>query len=211
MSIPYRRILICGCARSGNTLMLHLIGAGYRNVRICHGERIPERTGQPNGPVVVGKRPGAIIRLDRLLGQSDLGVILMIRDPRDVICSRHVNEQLWAKPDGWVKTARIVSNYRDHTHVLVVHFERLLKYPGLLQQYIGDRFDLEIRRPFVECYEHFDRADKQGMAAMHGARPLDTTRIGHWQRTEEDRQRVAEALRTEPELHRWMEMWGYLP
>ena len=206
----YQRILICGPARSGNTLMLHLIGAGFRNVRICHGERVPEQSAGRPGRFVVGKKPGAVKHLERLLNEWDLGVIFTMRDPRDSICSQHVGKPFWLKPDRWITAAEKIKEYRDHPNALLVRFENLIQQPASVQGTLAAKFGLAFRRPFSECHQNFDAADKQGIQAMHGARPLDRSRIGHWRETEEKRQLVADAIRT-TDLAHWMEVFGYDP
>ena len=206
----YPRILITGCARSGNTLLLHLMGTGYRNTLICHGEQIPAASLCHPGVSVIGKKPGAIVKLDRVLAQPDIGVIFTVRDPRDCICSRHVAGDYWVKPERWVKCAEIIARHACHPGAAIVRFEQMLREPAVTQQWLASKFGLQIRRPWVQCYDEFDCRDSQGMAAMHGARPLDLARIGHWRHDPEHRERVAEAFRSTPELPRWMEEFGYV-
>lgn len=204
-----RRILVTGCARSGNTLMCHLLGTGYRNTRILRGERVPQSQEAKKGPVVIGKRPGALRSLGTLLEQPDFGAVLMMRDPRDTITSKHWRDEYWTNSHQWIKAARLIDAYRDHERILLVFFESLLKYPLLVQQYVAERFSLTPSRPFSECHQYFDVGDAQGIAAMHGARPIDRSRIGHWQETPEKRARVVEAFKQVPELSIWMDRFGY--
>ena len=84
------RILICGCARSGNTLMFSLIDTGFENIVKVKGgpwgEQVPKEVVE--GKVVVGKFPRKASRLHKLMA-DDLGIIYMMRDPRDVLVSKH--------------------------------------------------------------------------------------------------------------------------
>ena len=84
------RILICGCARSGNTLMFSLIDTGFENIVKVKGgpwgEQVPKEAVE--GKVVVGKFPRKASRLYKLMA-DDLGIIYMMRDPRDVLVSKH--------------------------------------------------------------------------------------------------------------------------
>lgn len=205
----YPRLLITGCARSGNTLLLHLIGTGYRNTRICYGERIPERSACRPGWSIVGKKPGAIVKLDRVLAEPDIGVIFTMRDPRDAICSCHYEHGLMVTGERWARCAQIVATHRDHPRVTVVHYEHVLRGPTDVQRWLAAKLGLQIRRDWVECWAEFDCRDSQGIAAMHGARPLDPARIGHWRDDPAKRQRVAEALESTAELPRWMQEFGY--
>lgn len=205
----YPRILITGCARSGNTLLLHLFGPGFHNTRICHGERIPEKSACRPGWSIVGKRPGALAKLDRVLAQPDIGILFTMRDPRDCISSRHIAGDFWVKLERWVQCAEIIARHRDHPRASLVHFEQLLTDPAGVQAWLAARLGLTIRLPFVECWKEFDCRDSQGIKAMHGARPLDATRIGHWRREPGTRKRVAHAFAETPELPRWMWEFGY--
>jgi hypothetical protein len=190
--------------------LLHLVGAGFRNVRICHGERVPEQSVARPGRFIVGKKPGAMKNIERFLGEWDMGVIFTIRDPRDSITSKHVAGKFWVKPDRWIRAAEQIVKHRDHPRALLVRFEHLIHHPERIQERIAAQFGMIPRRPFAKCYPHFDTADKQGMQAMHGARPLDRSRIGHWRETEEKRQLVADALHATDIAH-WMGVFGYAP
>jgi hypothetical protein len=207
----YQRILICGAARQGNTLLMHLLGTGFRGVRICHGERVPNGEAMRPGQIAVGKRPGAIMGIGRLLDQWDLGIIFTMRDPRDVVTSKHMDGLYWRRAEQWVKRAALVHGHQEHPRAMVVRYERLIRDPDTVQAEIGAKFGLTICRPFASCHKHFDRDDVVGILAMHGPRPLDRSRIGHWKESEEKRQIVAEALETTPEMSHWMKVWGYDP
>jgi hypothetical protein len=73
-----KRIIICGCARSGNTLMLHLLETGFENiVKIIRGrsnETFPNKEDLIEGKVIIGKKPNIIYNLNNIV-ENDLGVI----------------------------------------------------------------------------------------------------------------------------------------
>jgi len=206
----YQRILICGAARQGNTLLMHLLGTGFRGVRICHGERVPSSEASRPGRMLIGKRPGSIVAVDQLLGQWDIGIIFTMRDPRDVMTSRHTGNEYWRRAQQWADRAAIVRQHSQHPRAMVVRFERLIRHPEKVQEEIGCKFNLIPQRPFSECHQHFDEADAEGVHAMHGARPLDRSRIGHWRETDEKRRIVSDAIRDIPDLEFWMKEWSYV-
>lgn len=205
----YQRILICGAARQGNTLLMNLLGTGFRHVRILSGEQVPERGASRPGRMLVGKRPGSIVGIRQLVKEWDLGIIFTIRDPRDVVTSRHTDGEYWRRPGQWAERAGLVRQYREHPRAMVVRFERLIRQPEQVQEEIGQKFHLSPWRPFSECHQHFDGADAEGIHAMHGARPFDRSRIGHWCETDEKRRLVADALRETPDMEFWMREWKY--
>ena len=205
----YQRILICGAARQGNTLLLHLMGAGFRGVRILHGEQVPNGETSRPGQIIVGKRPGEIEHVGLHCDLWDLGFIFTIRDPRDVICSIHTGEGYWVRPDRWVRAAEAIQRHRDHPRAMIVRYEELIRQPARVQGCISKKFGLAFRLPFSKCHRDFDVDDTEGIHAMHGARPLDRSRIGHSRKTGEKRQLVADALRDVPDVEFWMREFGY--
>ncbi len=203
------RILVTGCARSGNTLLSHLIAAGFDGVRLHHdaphGEALPT-----DG--AVGRFPRLLTEAARLLQESpELGVVLMMRDPRDVLTSVHPKNPntYWVHPTRWIDCAKRIAELVDHPRCLLVRFESLLTKPEAVQEVIADRFGFAIRRQFADCPQHFEASDVEGLQAMHGARPLDPSRVGAWQSDERKRNYIEWLLKGDAELRQWAAYWSY--
>ena len=177
------RILICGCARSGNTLMFSLINTGFENIVKVKGgpwgEQVPKEAVE--GKVVVGKFPRKASRLYKLMA-DDLGIIYMMRDPRDVLVSKHFERPrtYWTSVERWIRTATVALEYKDHPNVLLLKYEDLITKPNKAQKAMAEKFNLEAARKFEDCYESFDTKDKYNAKTMNGIRPLDKSRIGAW-------------------------------
>ena len=177
------RILICGCARSGNTLMFSLIDTGFENIVKVKGgpwgEQVPKEAVE--GKVVVGKFPRKASRLYKLMA-DDLGIIYMMRDPRDVLVSKHFERPrtYWTSVERWIRTATVALEYKDHPNVLLLKYEDLITKPNKAQKAMAEKFNLEAARKFEDCYESFDTKDKYNAKTMNGIRPLDKSRIGAW-------------------------------
>src|SRR4029453_17515837 len=85
-----RRVHIVGCHRSGTTLLAQLMWYGFRfSGRAEHEASLFAPI--PGGfATYLSKNPPDTIRIDRVFVRDpELFVIAMIRDPRDVITSRH--------------------------------------------------------------------------------------------------------------------------
>ena len=208
------RILIVGCARSGNTLMLYLMTEGFGGMERQVGETgevVPEA--KP-GVVAVGKFPRRASILDEigLLDQEDLGIIYMMRDPRDVLTSLHPAKpnNYWVQPARWKREAQAALKFQSHERVLLVRFEDLLKEPALSQERIARKFDLKIAMPFAEAHSWTPKSegDMINVTAMHGIRPLDPAEIGSWQDNEKDRTHVEHCL-WDMQLVTLMKQFGY--
>jgi len=207
----FKRILICGCARSGNTLMFSLMQTGFdKIIKVIDGpgnEQFPEEIVEDH--VVVGKMPKKVSKLHKLMS-DDLGVICMMRDPRDVLVSRHFErpKRYWTPLTRWMGTAEIANEYKNHPNVLLVKYEDLILKSSKVQNAISKKFNLDKIRDFDECYEHFDKSDKYNEKTMNGIRPLDTSRIGSW-KDNGPKEKFINKLMKNKDLVELMNSFGY--
>lgn len=209
------RILVCGCARSGNTLMLHLLGTGFKHTEVLYdgpgGEVVPTKEHVQENKIIVGKFPKRAVKLSRWLNDESFGVIYMMRDPRDVLVSKHFLKpnKYWVHPKRWIETAKIANKYKDHERIILVKYEDLIKNPDHIQKNISKVFKMEISNPFAECYKRFDRDDSVNMSNMNGARPLDKSRIGNWKSDPEKKEYISDVFRKYPQIVQLMKPYGY--
>lgn len=210
-----KRILVCGCARSGNTVMLHLLDTGFEDTEILYhgsgGEVAPTKEHLVEGKIVIGKFPKKASKLSRWLSEEDLGVVYMMRDPRDVLVSRHPlkPKKYWVQPTRWIETAEIANQYKDHERVMILKYENLMTHPEDTQRKIAVRFGLKISQPFSECYRNFDKEDTINMSTMNGARPLDPSRIGNWADDPKKKLHIEKVMKSHPSIAKWMKEFGY--
>ena len=204
-----QRILICGCARSGNTLMLNLMEVGFQNiVKNIDGpgnEQIPKKP--IPGHVVVGKFPKKIYQLDTLM-KPDLGVIYMLRDARDVLISKHFQKphKYWTPIRRWVEAAEIAVKYENHPQVHILKFEDLLRSPDKIQFSLAQKFGLIPLRSFAAAHKYFDKTDDYNIQTMNGIRPLDKSRIGAWK----TKRAAAKRFMENEDVQKYMRHFGYL-
>lgn len=210
-----QRVLICGCARSGNTLMMSLIETGFSDIaKTIDGpgnESVPKAKDIVKDKVLLGKFPKSSGKLDKHLASKDLGVIFMMRDPRDVLVSKHYLKPniYWVQPERWMRNAEFARKHQDHSRVLLVKYEDVLTSPNKVQNEISDKFGLTMLRQFDECHLYFDENDEANIGAMNGVRPLDSSRIGNWKDDPAKMKRIKKIMKQHPEIETYMDMFGY--
>ena len=218
-----KRLHIMGCARSGNTLMLHLLGSGFNNTVIFHGEsyistkgkykNLSDKRGgwkkrtadeefainrfrefENSGNILITKAPRMTKKLKKIMCDEQ-GLIFMIRDPRDTLTSYRSadHDKFYNKISRWLYNAKIASELQNNKKVLIVKFENLVLNPEKIQKEIAEKFRLEILRPFPDCYTHFEN-DEYSAETSNGFRPLDESRIANWKNDRKKRKRVEEIL-----------------
>lgn len=218
-------ILVCGCSRSGNTLMAFLIGKGYKSVHRIARERNPVKYPDDNEyDWVVGKRPRSILTLRRDLSRDSykrLHIVMMIRDVRDVITSRHYGRdpnRRYVPLSTWIEAAKNIEYAMgmNKKRFIVVRFEDLIMKPEEVQDTIADQFEMKKKVPFGECYKYFSKKGKMDTwvdKTMGGNRPLDSSVMHRWKRNKKDKKFVLSQMKKgykrHAKLRKYVEMFGY--
>ena len=143
---------------------------------------------------------------DRVRSEK-MGLILLVRDPRDVLCSRHsgtAHDQAYVTPEHWYASIRagdcLFENLRDHEPKVVVRYEDFVLHPEQVAESLMRRFDLELR-PGVTSIAALKRnrdlyphpLSDDATVAMHGLRDAAPSSIGRWRTMSFDyRQQVAD-------------------
>lgn len=195
--------------------MLHLLDNGFDNTEIMFngpgGEVIPSESDVVDGKVVIGKFPKKAGKLARWIKEDSFGVVYMMRDPRDVLVSKHwlKPNKYWVPPKRWPMTAEIAYGYKDHERFELVKYEELLTNPNAIQSNIAARFGLKVATSFDECYKNFNKEDDVNLNNMNGARPLDPSRIGNWSKDPKKKAYIKRTLNAYPDIEKWMKHFGY--
>ncbi len=155
--IPNTKIFITGCAKSGTTLLLRLFLA-FDQTAIIVGPiptMVVDKIIFQKGPIVF-KRLGASIFSDNItlpeldrqaskLKESDVKVINIVRDGRDVV----ISDKNFTKPDRWMASIKHRSLFADLID-LEVRYEDLVTDPDKVQKQIMDKFGLKKRFNFSD-------------------------------------------------------------
>ena len=150
----FRHLHIVSCSpRSGTTLLHEAMVTCFRIDRhYDHELRFNLVSGEP-GEIVLTKRPKDIMYMPAVIDDPELYVIYVLRDPRDVIVSRHgksrdlyySNIRLWREMHGYAKTLY------GHPRFLEVRYETFVTDPDAVQADIAAKFPwLESRYRFSE-------------------------------------------------------------
>lgn len=122
---------------------------------------------------IVGPR----LRIDR-----HLHVIAMLRDPRDVVVSKHKldPERYWVPLRMWKRHLGIVRRLQHHKRFLSVRYEALVQEPDVVQEMLQSR--LSFLRPKARFSEFHTLAapSATSLKAMGSLRPFSDARVGNW-------------------------------
>lgn len=165
--------------------MLELLATGFEFSAVSKTEvsllDIPE--GVPEDGAVCTKNPQDHRLVSALIDRDEnQWFISMVRDPRDVISSRHglhpgvywANLRQWR---GWLDSTR---PFRHHPRLIEVRYEELVKNPDAVQQTLAKRL------PFLAAVMQFSEFHKvakpsmQSLTAMREVRPVSSASIGRW-------------------------------
>lgn len=212
-----QRVHIVGCARSGTT-MLHYGMAAFENTMLMDSEGNPwnhpsvresvalYRKSRPkkNHYFFVTKRPAgwwqgeSIQRLCALVRRFQINLVTVVRDPRDVLVSKHPldREKYYVSPDRLLHAMAAIDRIHDelaeYPRRLTVRYEDVVCDPASVQNALCERFGMKLKQD-VSCWSHM----KDNLALMpemnlgkmepytHKLRNFDAQSIGRWRLDEE--------------------------
>lgn len=191
-----RRIHIVGCSpRSGTTLMTELMVNGFAIDGYAeHETSIFHRPVEPFR-VFCSKWPHDIDVIRPLLAiDRHLWVIFMLRDPRDVVVSRHPQDPgvYYTNLGLWKRYAGIARRLQSHPRFRIVRYEDLVNEPDEVQVRLARWLCfLEVRASFSD-YHRSARPSGRSDLALRGVRPIDARSVGRWR---QHKPRIAAQLR----------------
>jgi hypothetical protein len=206
-----QRIHIVGPPRSGTTLMLELLVTGFRIDAYCP-EEVSVLTLPPDpASVLCTKFPGETHLVAPLLdADPQQWFVFMLRDPRDVIVSRHglAPDRYWANLWQWRRAWNEVRSRAQHERLIVVRYEALARAPDTVQSEIAARLPfLDSKAPFSEYHLH-SRPSAQSLQALRSVRPVTVDSVGAWRR---NKSRVAGQLLIHGAIAQELIELGYEP
>ena len=204
-----KRIHIVGPPRSGTTLMLELLVNGFRVDGYWARETCVLRPPPREHGIYCSKMPGDTHLAGPLLeGDPGQWIIFMLRDPRDVVVSRHglAPDRYFANLMQWRRAWGEIAPWRDHERLVVVRYEELARSPDSVQKEVSRRMPfLEFKAPF-SGYHLTARPSTQSLEAMRALRPVEDSSIGAWRR---EKARLAGQMRTHGDLCAELIALGY--
>ncbi len=185
MGPMFRHIHIVACSpRSGTTLLHEAMVTCFRIDRHYDHEIRFHQVEAEIDEILVTKRPKDTMYMPAVLDDDpELYVIYVMRDPRDVICSRHGKnrEQYYSNIRLWRQMHSYAKKMRGHPRFLEIRYEDFVSDPDGTQDLIAQKFPwLEKKHKFSEYHEYAEISEKS-VTAMHSIRPIAPTSVEHGQ------------------------------
>ena len=180
----FKHLHIVACSPRSGTTLLHeaMVTCFDVDRHFDHELRFNLVSGAP-GEIVLTKRPKDTLYIQSLLADyTDFYVIYVLRDPRDVIVSRHGKDRdmYYSNIRLWRELHALARPLADHPRFLTIRYEDFVSRPDEAQRAIEERFPWLTRRyAFSEYHQHAVVSEKSKLA-MHSVRPIAPTSIGRW-------------------------------
>lgn len=230
---PVRRIpahvVVCGYSRSGTTLFYNMLRTTVTNFEFIDHECTATSVIGETPASYITKRPLDILKYDEIVRSNHLGkslhFIIMIRDVRAVVTSRHkmvpddyfvgFDHQYFFK-DQIAKFINpgVLAIHQAISRVLaiarpmpiVLKYEDLVQRSDEVQRALGRQVGFEYSGRFAQFFEH-DIPDRL-QVALNGKRPLDPSSIDGW-RAPQHRERIRQQFLACPALFSILRAYGY--
>ncbi len=113
---------------------------------------------------------------------ENLWVICMVRDPRDMIVSKHGKDpdRYWAGLRYWNMYVPYVRKLTHHPRFIMLRYEQLVQEPDRVQMTISARMPfLKFKARFSE-FEAHAAPSVDALLALRGLRRIESSSIGRW-------------------------------
>ncbi|WP_157942208.1 hypothetical protein [Salinibacter altiplanensis] len=126
----------------------------------------------------------------------NLYVVYLIRDPRDIICSRHGkdNDTYWVGLKYWNLFLPVCRRLRKHERFVPLKYEKFVEHPNAVQDVLERALPLGERKHHFGDYHNHAEVSDDAEDALGDVRPISAESVGRW---EDHRPRVAGQI----ELH----------
>lgn len=122
---------------------------------------------------IVGPR----LRLD-----PHLHVIAMLRDPRDVIVSKHRldPDRYWAPLRFWKRHLQIIRRLMHCKRFVLVRYEAFVEEPNSVQEMLMTKLPFLRRKACFSDFHNHAMPSGKSLKAMGPLRPFSTSSVGNW-------------------------------
>lgn len=224
-------LVICGCSRSGTTLLYNMVRYSAQDESSSPtAETFAYDTPHFTSPFVISKHPLDIFNIDltkrEFNGVRDFVHLIMVRDPRDLVSSRHggfpsqyhqsFDYQLFMKRPIRSLSERGVGAVFDATtkalngtdRCFLAKYEELVQNPEDIRRLLRFSSGLSFPRKFEDF--HTAEVAKGLIRQMNGVRPAEKQTQPAW--TNPGRlDRALRQIRLFPQLEEVAAAWGYEP
>ena len=182
--MSFRHLHIVSCSPRSGTTLLHEVMVTCLKVDKHYDHEIRfNRVAADDGQIVLTKRPKDTMYVQDVMAKdAEFYVIYLLRDPRDVIVSRHGKDKrhYYSNIRLWRELHAAARPLREHPCFLEIKYEDFVSQPDVVQAKIRNAFPwLEQRYAFSDYHLHANVSEKS-KTAMHGVRPIAPTSVGRW-------------------------------
>lgn len=112
----------------------------------------------------------------------DLYVIYMLRDPRDVVVSKHPwdKNKYWTNLKVWKMWTEMGRELKGHPRFIIVSYEELVSRPDAVQNVIAKRLPFLVKTCSFSVFYRKAKPSSYNLAALKGLRPVSTNSVGNW-------------------------------
>jgi len=180
----FKHLHIVACSpRSGTTLLSEAMVTCFKIDKHYDHEVRFNLASADDGQILVTKRPKDTMYMPTVIDDDpEIYVIYVMRDPRDVIVSRHAKDKsvYYSNIRLWRQMHACAKQMAGHERFLEIRYEDFVRDPDETQQLITEKFPwLEKIHNFSEYHEHAQISEKS-ITAMHSVRPIAPTSVGVW-------------------------------
>jgi hypothetical protein len=178
-----KRIHIIGMSpRTGTTLLAECMSACFDiDASEEHEAEVTELRRNVN--VYLTKSPGDIMAVDaRLRFDPHFYVICMMRDPRDVVVSRHgkLPDRYWAPLRLWKGRLPALRKLMRYPRFLLVRYEDLVSDPDSVQAKIQEHIPFLKRKAPFSAFHKVASPSQASLQALNDVRAITTSSTGRW-------------------------------
>lgn len=205
-----KRIHIVGVSpRSGTTLMTEALKTCFDiPYSTSHEDRLFTRA--PGNPeIFLSKSPKDILIVGPSLKVDEhLHVICMIRDPRDIVTSKHKKEpdRYWASLKFWKLYKRPLPKLKKHPRFIPIRYENFVSNPDDVQHSISKQIPYLKKVALFSQYHKKAEVSNPSKQALSGVRPIKPTSVGRWKNHKE---RIAGQIKQHGPITEDLKKYGY--
>ncbi len=178
------RIHIVGASpRSGTTLLAEAMIACFDIDLFCdHEARIFSPPPTP-GNVYLTKAPRDILLAEQELEKSpDLYVVFLLRDPRNIIVSKHRRDPscYWAGLKFWKAYTPCARRLMSHHRFILVRYEALVADPNAVQSTLSARMPFLVETAPFSRFHEIAKPAPNAAQALNGVRAISVEGVDKW-------------------------------